>query len=158
MKFQSGSSTDGPYEFGYEQGWHWSKNGGKYDNNRDFFWIHWEINDRNPESVKLHVECPKATLEPELNSIKQEIVESFLSAHFKNLIEQHGYTYMVGRRIKPEHVKRNKSTQPFRVLLTEKQIQSTHQANIEMINAITSKAISDVIEPFAERLNRHFSS
>lgn len=158
MKFETGSSKDGPYEFGYEQGWHWSKNGGKHANNRDFFWVHWEINDKNPESVKLHVECPKAAIEPELNGIKQQIIEALLSTRFKKLIEEHGYTYIVGRQVSPEYIRANKSTQAFRILLTEEQRQGTHQANIKMINAIINQAISEVIEPFAAQLNRHFSS
>ena len=158
MKFETGSSIDGPYKFGYEQGWHWSKDGGNYNNNRDFFWVHWEINDKNPESVKLHIECPKAEIEPELNSIKQEIVEAFLSARFKNLIEQHGYKYIIGRQIKPEHIKRNKGTQAFRISLTQQQRQSTHHENIEIINAITGEFVREVVGRFTAQLNRHFSS
>jgi len=156
MIFQSGSSKDGPYEFGYEQGWHWSKNGGSYDNSRDFFWIHWEINEAKPNRVKLHIECPNAMVEPELNEIKQEMAQAFLSPQFKNLIEQSGYTYIPGRQIRPEHIRRNKGTQPFRIELTEHQCQSSRQANIEMVNAVMGQAIGEIVKRFTSQLNRHF--
>jgi hypothetical protein len=154
--FYSGASTDGPYDFGYEEGWHWSKNRGSYDRGRDFFWVHWEISDGSPHSVKLHVECPNAATDPELNAIKQEMVQAFLSPTFKNILEQQGYTYIIGRRIKPEHIERFKSTQAFRVMLTDEQSQNDNKANIEMVNAVTNDAVRKVIKRFSTQLNSQF--
>ncbi len=95
MNFQSGSSKSGPYEFGYEQGWHWSLNEGSYDRGRDFFWVHLEISDDKPNSVKLHVESPNSIADHNLNLIKQQMVQEFLSATFKKLIEANGFTFVV---------------------------------------------------------------
>jgi len=156
MIFKSDASIDGKLVYGYEQGWHWSRNRGGYNQSRDFFWIHWEIGDRSPYSVKLHVECPKATLDPELNAIKQEVVEEFLAARFKNIVEQSGYGYKVGNRIKPEHMEKFKCTSPFHVVLTKEQSQGTHQANIEMVNGALGGAVREVVERFEPRLKRYF--
>src|SRR5262245_17378079 len=108
MNFESDSSKDGKLEFGYEDGWHWSSNGGNYKNGRDFFWIHWEINDLRPSNVKLHVECPPADAEPEMNAIKHEIVEAFLSPNFKKILEQNGYSYAENRKVKSADIRQNK--------------------------------------------------
>lgn len=119
--------------------------------------MHWEISDGKPSSVKLHVESPDSMTDPELNAIKEEMVQAFLSPNFKNIAEQHNYNYILGRQIKKERIKENKSTQPFRILLTEHQWQRTHQANIERINNVMREAVSEVINRFSTQLNRHFA-
>ncbi len=158
MIFVNGASKDGPYIFGYGQGWHWSKNKGSHSVGRDFFWVHWEISHAKPNSVKLHVECPNAATDPELNAIKLEMVQAFLSAEFKNIIEEHDFTYITGRKSKQEGIKQNKSTQPFRVVLTAEQNQDDYEANIRMINAVTNELVQAVINRFTAQLNRHFSA
>lgn len=158
MNFCSNFSKSGPYEFGYEQGWHWSKNKGSYDQGRDFFWVHWEISDDKPDSVKLHVESPNVTEDEQLNLLKQQMVQEFLSSHFKKAVEENGFSFVPGRQVSLELVKRNKSTQPFRVVLTPEQAQKTHRENIEMVNAAMSQSINEVVERFASQLDARFNS
>ncbi len=158
MNFHSNSSKSGPYEFGYEQGWHWSRNKGSYDQGRDFFWVHLEISDDKPNSVKLHVESPNVTEDEKLNLLKQQMVQEFLSPHFKKAVEENGFSFIPGRQVNLELIKKNKCTQPFRVVLTEEQSRETHQENIEIVNAAMSQSINKVIQCFAPQLNAHFNS
>lgn len=156
MQFQNGSSISGPYEFGYEEGWHWSKNGGNYNSGRDFFSVHWEISDHKPGDVKLHIESPKSNVEPKLNEIKKEMVEQFLSVRFKNLVEEKGFVYVVGRNIGSSSIEKNKSTQAFRVAVSNEQRLGSHQANIEMMNSIAGEAVREVVGRFAKQIDAHF--
>lgn len=152
MNFTSDSSKDGAYIFGYEDGWHWSQNGGHYNNGRDFFWVHWEIGEDRPASVKLHVECPRVDVHPALNDIKQKMVRDFLSPTFKGLVESHGYAYKTGSRNKPEHVEKFKCTSPFHVLLREEQRQNDHRATIEMVNREFGETVSEVIDRYRYKI------
>lgn len=158
MIFESDSSKNGPYEFGYEHGWHWSKNKGSYNRGRGFFWVHWEISDDKPVSVKLHVESPNVVTDQKLNLIKQQMVQEFLSSHFKKMVEENSFSFVPGRQVRVEDVRKNKSTQPFRVVLTPEQAKKTHRENIEMVNAAMSQSLNEVIERFASQLNAYFNS
>ena len=156
MNFHTGSSIDGAYEFGYETGWHWSKNKGSYATGCDFFWIHWEIRNGAPNNIKFHVEAPKSTVDAELNNIKQEMVMALLSPRFNHIAEQNNFHFKLGNRIKPEHLEKNKSTQVFQILLTDEQQLETHQANIILINDLMREALNEVIRQFNTRLIAHF--
>lgn len=156
MNFKSDESIDGKLVYGYEVGWHWLKNKGGYNQGRDFFWVHWEIGGGKPNNVKLHVECPKAQTDADLNAIKKEMVNRFLSAHFKSLVEQYGFVYKRGSRVKTEHMEKYKCTSPFHVLLTNEQSQNSHQDNIEMVNAVMGDAVREVVQSFRNQLNSHF--
>ncbi len=155
MIFTSDASIDGELVYGHG-GWHWSKNKGRYQNGRDFFWIHWEISERAPDTVKLHVESPNADTDSALNAIKREVVQEFLSARFKNAIERQGYAYKPGNRIKPEHMERYKCTAPFHVVLSAEQQQTTDEQNIELVNAIVADELSAVIYQLRPQLAKHF--
>lgn len=156
MNFKSDASIDGKLVYGYEDGWHQSKNKGGYNQSRDFFWVHWEIGDRAPNCVKLHVECPNVTTDPDLNAIKHEIVQEFLSTQIKNIVEQSGFIYKMGNRVKPEPMKKFKCTSPFHVILTKEQSQNNHQANIQLVNRVLGEAVSEVVQRFEPQLNHHF--
>ena len=156
MIFESNSSIDGPYEFGYEAGWHWSRSKGSYDTGTDFFWVHWEISDSSPSHVKLHVESPNAATDLALNAIKQEVVKALIASGLQSSLKRHGYKCVVGSKAKPGFIAQHKSTQAFRIDLIEEQRQSTHQANIEMVNGVAGKFIREVLQRFATRINPHF--
>ena len=152
MIFREDGSRDGALVYGFEKGWHWSRDKGHYHKNRDFFWVHWEISKAKPNSVKFHIECPRIEAGAKLNAIKQDIVEDFLAVRFRDLAEQAGYKYKMGNRIKKEHKEKFKSTSAFHVLLTESQSKEDDRANIEMINALLRDEIQPIIERYQERL------
>jgi hypothetical protein len=156
MKFNSESLIGGGVVHGYEEDLHWSKDKGGYHQHRDFFWVHWEIGDRAPLSVKLHVECPKVGVDPELNAIKQQMVEDFLSSRLQAVVEERGYIYKKGSRIKPEDREKFKCTAPFYVILTKEQSRNEHKANIEMVNAALGDEVRQVVQRFKPQLNHHF--
>ncbi len=158
MTFKEDGSRDGALVYGYEKGWHWTRNKGGYHQKRDFFWIHWEISATEPTIIKLHVECPKAEVDPELNAIKQEVVKSFLAPQFKKKVEESGYIYKPSTRNKSEHVERYCSTAPFHVIVTKEQEKGSPQANIEMVNEALGDDVRSVVETFRGQLNRHFLS
>ncbi len=87
-----------------------------------------------------------------LNAIKQDIVEDFLAVRFRDLIEQAGYKYKLGNRVKQEHMEKFKSTSAFHVLLNETQSKEDARANIEMVNAILRDEIQPIIERYQEQL------
>ena len=156
MIFESYSLVGGGLEHGHELNWHRSKNGGHYNRHQDFFWVHWEIGDAKPCSIKFHVESPRVDVDAELNGIKQDMVSAFLSADFECLATQCGYNYKRGGRTKPEHMERFKCTEAFRVVLKPEQCQGNHRANIETVNAAMGPTVRAVLERFAARLNAHF--
>lgn len=156
VNFKSDSSTDGPLVYGYEDGWHWSKNKGSYQKGKDFFWIHLEISDTAPTTVKLHVESPNVTTDPKLNSIKQEVVTQFLLPKFEKIITERGLMYKDPKRHQSSKVEKNKTTSPFHVVLTKEQDQGSHESNIEFVNNILGAEIREVVEKFKDQLDVHF--
>jgi len=157
MIFQNASSKSGPYELGHEQGWHWSTRKGGHASGQDFFWVHWEISSDRPNDVKLHVESPKASVDEELNNLKQEVIKQLLTVQFQKLIENSDWEFARGIRLKTESIENNKSTQVFRVVLPPEQKKETHQQNIEMVNSVAREAINEVLAPFKDRLDKRFS-
>ncbi len=158
MQFTDGASIDGPYTFGHEQGWHWSKNQGNHARGRDFFWVHWEISDGKPNHVKLHIESPKSEIDPELNAIKEQLVVAFLSPKISRLATQNGFAYKIGSRLKSEHIEKYRSTQAFQLILTPEQCKRDSRANIEMINEVLGQSVQEVIDRFTPQLNRQFEA
>jgi len=157
MIFQNTSSMSGPLELGYEQGWHWSVRKGGHVSGQDFFWVHWEISNHKPNDVKLHVESPKASVDEDLNNLKQEVIEQLLAVQFQKLIEDRGWEFVRGIQLKAESIEKNKSTQVFRVVLPSEQKKETHQENIEMVNSVAGKEINEVIQRFQGQLDTRFA-
>ena len=55
--------------------WDWTKGNGGYNEHHDFFSIHWEVQVRDRTGVRLHVESPRYSVDPFLNSLKQDVID-----------------------------------------------------------------------------------
>jgi hypothetical protein len=156
MIFKSDASIDGKLVHGYEDGWHYATGKGHYHTGQDFLWVHWEISDRAPATVKLHVEAPKFAVDPDLNEIKGQLVAAFLDPRIRSAIEQKGLVYKPGSRCKPEHIKKFKCTAPFHIILTKEQIRATHPENIavvhEVLGGFVEESIRQIREPALDAL------
>ena len=157
MFFHSDSSIDGSLLQGLELSWHKSRNKGHYNKNVDFFWVHWEVGNKDINKVKLHVECPKAAVDEVLNDLKKRIVADFLSPHFQVTAEQHDLHFKVGSRVKLEHQERFKCTSPFHIVLGEAQNTGDASQNIEKVDAILGDKVRAVIQHHQAELNQLFS-
>ena len=156
--FDDGKDFYGTLDYGYEAGWHWSKNRGSYWNGRDFFWTHWEVKSGNVCQVRWHVEAPSATVEATLNQIKQEMVTDFLAPRFQNLIEQNGLEYLKGTRAQLHHIEKNRCTEPFRVQLLATQNSGSAQGSMKIVNALMREPINNVLQRYKSRLDEHFNN
>jgi len=74
----------------------------------------------------------------------------------ERLIEQHGFTHKYGRNINSEAIRNNKSTEPFRVILTEQQDQHSHTKNIEHVHQLLGDAVNEIVKKFHSQLYREF--
>lgn len=152
-----GKDFRGTFDFGYEAGWHWSKNRGSYWTTRDFFWSHWEVKNGNISQVRWHVESPSATNDATLNQIKQAMIADFLTPLFQNIIEKNGLGFTKGMRTNSHFIECNRCTEPFRIELPPAQNRGTSRDNIEAVNKLMREAINDVLSRYKSRLEKHFS-
>ena len=127
LKFMCGSSTDNDWIKGSADGWEWSTRGAGYEDERDFFSVHWQIDlprgffpDRQVNSWKgrfpnwqidtpknhpratriavlLHVASPRHDIDPALNDLKQEVIEAMLNSAVKQQVRVNGFEYEIGR-------------------------------------------------------------
>ena len=145
-QFREGRGRTGKWEHGYPESWHWSRAGGDYFNERDFFSVHWEV--YNPEStygVRLHVESPRYSVDPLLNDLKQEVVAVLLAPAICAAVQQEGYIYRAGAKTSPNQMQRNKSTEAFRVVLTAEQRQPSHRRDIEIVHIALGSIVDEVL-------------
>ena len=156
MNYYSGSAKNGPFEQAYEDNWKWSKKKGSYEKGSDFFDIHWEVHDCDPFSIRLHVESPNATIDPTLNQIKEELISALSLAGFQHIASSHAYGFKEGRYILLGKIQSNKSTEPFRILITDSLPQPNHRQNLDAVHAVAGTAVDEVVKQFAPRLDSYF--
>jgi hypothetical protein len=160
MKFRAGKSLGNDWECGAPSNWDWSKNGGDEFLNRDFFSVHWEVNyPKNSPStavheIRLHISSPRHADDANLNEVKQDVIEALSTSEILQAIQQRGYKCQAGSRTSINSVKRNRSTEPFRIILSQEQIKQTHQENLRFVHEEVGDIINEVIEGFAPKLNR----
>lgn len=157
MEHYSGSSISGHLENVYPKHWLWCKPNGNYGKGRDFFHIHWEVHEQNPGDIRFHVEAPRIAVDPVLNEIKREVIHALLQSDVEMVVKQHGYGYKIGRRLSEQAIEKNKSTEPFRVLLMDTQRQPSHRQNLETVHTAIGPKVDSIVQPFRERLDAHFA-
>lgn len=142
MEFTHGKTLSGDYVTGVVEEWAWHRRGGSYAEHRDFFVVHWELQLRYPNDVRLHVESPRAEVDEQLNAIKADVVDALLSAAVEAEVERRGFAYVRGRKISEACVRRYKSTEPFRVVVDgaalggpERSLALVHDALRDLVHA-----------------------
>lgn len=155
MDYNRGALVGGPFTQGLERRWDWKRNGGNYHNHRDFFSVHWEVQDRDPFSIRLHVEAPSHAKDPILNDLKHDVIVALLASKIGDVVQQSGHDYLPGTRTSEAAIRRYKSTEAFRVVWgagskvpVEQRIAAVHEAIGPHIEAVLSD--------FAARLRAHF--
>jgi len=156
MRHRRDTYIGGSLVSGRVPNWDWSRNGGDYTNHRDFFTVHWEVQERTPAAVRLHVESPPALVDAELNGIKKQVVERMLADDLAAAVRAAGFEYQRGRMVSAASIARYKSTEAFRVLLPAQRCQNTAEASLEMVHAALEAAVSRAIEPFLSQIEREF--
>lgn len=157
LRHEHGTLIGGPLKKAVVFEWDWSKNGGGYGENRDFFTVHWEVQERDPNSIRLHVESPVYQNDSFLNELKQEVIDAILASNIGQVVQQNGYEFQRGRKLSSEAVQKYKSTEPCRVILTDNQRQPTTEQDMAMVNAAIGPHIDQIIQRFSARLNRYFA-
>jgi|SRR5579884_2089700 len=158
MRHIYGESLGGPLEKSVPDEWDWSKNDGEYTNHRDFFSVHWEVQERDPNSIRLHVESPRYEKDPFLNNLKQEVVNAILNSNIAKVVQHSGYQYKRGSKVSSSDVQKYKSTEPFRIVLTDKQRKPTTEQDIDLVHRAIGPHVNQIVQRFTKRLNQHFGS
>lgn len=166
--FDSATLQGGRNTYGYEEDWHWSNNNSRdkknpvmfdYNRGHDFFMIHWEINGKYPNIIKLHVESPRAGVDEVLSDIKRQMVQAFLTHDFDVIAESSNVGYRAGKMVNSDHIRAHKSVEPFRMILPETQNlnSSDLEGRIRIVDHMAGQAVRDIIERFKPKINPHFS-
>ena len=160
MQFRRGKSVGNDWECGAPAHWDWSKNNRDEFDSRDFFSVHWEVNypkaapSTSINFIRLHVSSPPYTNDASLNEIKRDMIEALTIPSILNAFQQRGYACQLGSRISTALVQKNRSTEPFRIVLHSSQLKATHKENLKAVHAAVGDIVDEVIERFAPELNR----
>jgi hypothetical protein len=158
MRHTLGNILGGPLQKTIIEGWDWSKNNGEYKNHRDFFSVHWEVQERDPNSIRLHVESPNYTIDPFLNNLKQDVVDAILISNLAAAVQSSGFQHKRGSKTSCSAVQKYKCTEPFRVILTDIQRQPTTEQDIALVHKVIGPHVDEIVQLFVQRLNQHFKS
>ncbi len=158
MQHIQGTSLGGNLEKSVPSNWDWSKNGGEYVNGRNFFSVHWEVQERDPNSIRLHVESPNSSIDPFLNDLKQEVVQAILLSDIASKVSTCGFEYEEGKKTSIASIKRYKSTEPFRVNLAHHQRKPTTEKDIAMVHEAVGHYVNQIVQKYSDRLDEHFRS
>jgi hypothetical protein len=156
MKYDHGELVGGKFTNGTQPRWDWTRHGGSYGQNRDFFSVHWEVQERDPSSIRLHVEAPDESADATLNQIKQQVVQALLASDIETIAKQNGFVYRPGSQISSKAMSRNKSTEAFRIVLDSAQRKPTSEEDIATVHEVFDFYVSQILDPFQEHLRQQF--
>lgn len=156
IRFRYGNPIGGALVSGRVDEWEWSRRGGDYKNGRDFFTIHWEMQENKPNEVRFHVESPNFNEDPRLNNLKVDIVLRFLKDDIRKAIYSADFEFKSGRRISENCIRKYKSTEPFRIILPKRFLLPSAEENIEQIHNIFRKTIDVAIAPYLTKIQEEF--
>jgi hypothetical protein len=156
MKYDHGKLVGGKFTKSTNPDWNWARHGGSYDKNRDFFSVHWEVQERDPSSIRLHVESPDESADAALNLIKHQVVQALLASNIKSIALHKGYAYRSGPRISAKAMSSNKSTEAFRIVLDSAQRKSTPEEDIETVHKAFESHVSEILAQFEDQLRQQF--
>lgn len=157
VRFVPARQVGGELISGMVEEWEWYRNGGSYAKHRDFLTVHWEVQEKSPRFIRLHVDSPSVTVDPVLNRIKADIVEAMLSLDMRAEVQARGFEYQLGRLISDKAIADNKSTEPFRIELSPPQLTERLEQGLVLVHESLGSVVQGTLEPFRERIRREFS-
>lgn len=155
MYYNRGALVGGSFTQGLERRWDWTKNGGNYHQHRDFFSVHWEVQDRDPHSIRLHVEAPSQERDPILNAVKHDVIAALLASKIGLVVRQSGHDYLPGPRTSEAAMRRYKCTEAFRVVWRTGS-KATVEQKIAAVHEAIGPHVETVLDDFAARLRAYF--
>jgi hypothetical protein len=115
--------------------------------------VHWQVNlPRDEIAVRLHVESPRHKIDPSLNETKRKVIDALLSSNLGQSALQKGYTYKTGNYIKDAHIKKNRSTEVFRITPNGNQRGKTPEQLIALVHAAIGIQVDALLGPFISQL------
>ena len=137
------------------------RDGGSYDKKRDFFTVHWEIKHEKPDNVRLHVETPIKTIDPDLNDLKKRVIFRILNSEICNLINSTGYfIYERGTRVRTKNTETNiendQSTEVFRVILPPSQSTKNWEEKLTFVDNYFGLFIQNILWEFCNEIKKQF--
>lgn len=154
MEFRTGKGMGGPLTKGLIEGWDRVRDGGSYARNRDFFSVHWEVHDHDSQCVRLHVESPRASADPELNAFKARVISALMRRlpAISDIARAHGASVLEGRRLSEQQIQANKSTEPFRIVVGNVEALAPHEEKIAKVDAWAGPQVRNVLYQFEAEL------
>lgn len=156
MKFHHGKLVGGTFTKGVVPHWDWSRNGGCYNSGRDFFSVHWEVRERDPAGIRLHVEAPTESTDGALNSIKRQVLVALLASDIESIAQQKCYAYKRGTKISLESIRDNKSTEAFRLVVDSGQRKATSEQDIATVHDFLGSHVDQVLTQFRDKVSQQF--
>ncbi|WP_243375448.1 hypothetical protein [Geotalea sp. SG265] len=152
MKFIVTTLVGGELTVGLVEEWDWAKNDGGYTEGRDFFSIHWEVRHNYPCAIMFHVEAPRYEIDPELNTLKEDVITEILSSGILNKVTSKDYSLEIGRRINQSEIRRNKSTEAFRVVLKDASSPRDHEQDLLRVHDALGSHVEKIIDTARDRI------
>ncbi len=136
-----------------------------YKSGTNFFGVVWQVNAPKGESatefssrVRLQVEAPTYGEDPELNDLKSEFVNRLLQSGMRNSLSKSGFGYEPGVRVSDDHVRSNKATTVFTILLDGNQIGSSPDETIQIVHDAVGTIVDSIVNLLSTRLAERFGS
>jgi hypothetical protein len=85
-------------------------------------------------------------------------VKAVLDSDLAEVVQSSGYQYKRGSKVSISAIQRFKSTEPFRVVLTDAQRKSTTEQDIALVHDVIGEHVNQIVQRFTIRLNQHFGS
>lgn len=142
--------------------WYWTRNGGDYTHSRDFFCVHWEIQQAPLQLqlghfVRLHVECPRFGVDSLLNGIKEDLVMDLALPALKQAVLRAGFEYKISGKRSQQYIRQFPCTEVFRVLLPQTQWLESPEANLSLVDGRLHANVEEVVARLRPALDREFS-
>lgn len=172
--FKCGPAAHNDWVKGAPDGWEWSTRGAGYEGERDFFSVHWQVDTpkgffadwqigtpKGPPhaariDVRLHVASPQHEVDPELNDLKQDVIQALLESSAEHEARASGLGYEIGRLISLPHVRKHKTTEAFRVTLNPNQSKPTYKEDIQVVHAAVGLEVDRIVRRFFDQLATRF--
>ena len=160
MRFKNSDPIGGSLDSGFIDEWIWprpwndTRTRGGYESGRYFFHIHWGVQRRDPNSIRLYIGSPRHSDDAFLNDLKRDVINAIFASDVAETVGRNGYEYQKGKKL--SSADSNKTTELFRVILTDKQHKPTVNDDMIMVDKAVHSQIDQVVQRFVTQLNHHF--
>jgi hypothetical protein len=147
----------------WERGMGWPDSERPTPESLPFFSMHWQVD--TPDfgkddsmNIRLHVESTKYKDLPKLNDLKGEVVQALLDEAVEQAVRQLGYNYRPGPKTSTPEVRKNRTTEAFRVVLSDAQRKPADSENLVAVHGALGHVVEGVLRQvrFSERIDEFF--